>query len=123
MKKSERPGRQPDSSPVAATGFPGKRRIKHHKQRDAQRDKARDVPLPMFQVMPHEVEAVSEGKDEKHRAGEVMVLKRDAGDEQPRDELRKIAEEDKACTAVAAEDRRIDQHEQAQQAAPAERWD
>ena len=68
--------------------------------------------------MPHEVEAVSKGEHEEHGAGEVMVLKRDACDKHPRDELRKIAEEDKACTAVAAEDRRIDQHEQAQQAAP-----
>ena len=50
-----------------------------------------------------------------------MVLKRDACDKHPRDELRKIAEEDKACTAVAAEDRRIDQHKEAQQATPAER--
>ena len=45
--------------------------------------------------MPHEVEAVPEGEHEKHRAGEVMVLKRDARDEQPGDELRKIAEEAK----------------------------
>ena len=71
--------------------------------------------------MPHEVEAVPEGEHEEHGAGEVMVLKRDACDKHPRDELRKIAEEDKACTAVAAEDRRIAQHKEAQQATPAER--
>ena len=42
--------------------------------------------------MPHEVEAVPEGEHEEHGAGEVMVLKRDACDKHPRDELRKIAE-------------------------------
>ena len=50
-----------------------------------------------------------------------MVLKRDACDEQPRDELRQIAEEDKPSAAVTPEGRRIDQHKEAQQAAPAER--